>query len=340
MSLLSHIGYVPSYKPKNPRPVPKLLEDEEAWETLLNDVDEYISSSKAKKGGKGTVKPFSIAIVDTSGPDPKETRKKVSKNKAAEPEIIMPPGELSDHELLRKLEKRHHCANCDKPCIVLQTGDHYTLTHADTATWVTLLIRSLNFYKWHQATIDHPPDNLKLDITRQHSAKKAIQATAVKNESATPPWMEQMMMIMGASAIHTSQALCLVTGGSAEVPITPGPPHHVASAPPTPCTPSPALPKRSADSDLSVEIDDSPELSTWLLELDTDPVRGKLNVNYQQYADALQCAGLLELADLADLAVDKLQELGGMPFGTAKRVLKFAAMDLLKLTSSKRPHFN
>ncbi|KAF8226044.1 hypothetical protein L208DRAFT_1304024, partial [Tricholoma matsutake] len=48
LSLLSHIRYIPSYKPKNPQPVPKLLEDAEAWETLVDDVEEYIKSSKAK----------------------------------------------------------------------------------------------------------------------------------------------------------------------------------------------------------------------------------------------------------------------------------------------------
>jgi hypothetical protein len=72
LSLLLHIGYVASYKPKNPRPIPKLLEDTEAWEKLVDDVEEYIKSSKAKNRGKGVVKPFSITIIDTSGPAPKE----------------------------------------------------------------------------------------------------------------------------------------------------------------------------------------------------------------------------------------------------------------------------
>jgi hypothetical protein len=48
LSLLSHIGYIPSYKPKNPQLVPKFLEDVEAWEKLVDDVEECIKSSKAK----------------------------------------------------------------------------------------------------------------------------------------------------------------------------------------------------------------------------------------------------------------------------------------------------
>lgn len=146
-------------------------------------------------------------------------------------------------------------------------------------------------------------------------------------------------MLMGASALQTSQALRFATGGS-EAPITPGPPHHTESVPQTPHTPSPTLQKRPADFNTPVEIENSPELSTWLFELNTDPVWGKLNVNYQQYSAALHNAGLLELTDLADLDTDKLVELGGMPFGTAKRVLKFASMDLLKLSNSKRPRLD
>ena len=75
LSLLSFIGYIPSYKPKKPKPIPKLLEDEEAWEKLVDDVSDYITTSKRKKGGKGVVKTFSIAIVDTSGPGQKEATK-------------------------------------------------------------------------------------------------------------------------------------------------------------------------------------------------------------------------------------------------------------------------
>jgi len=68
ISLLSSIGYIPSYKPKSPKPVPKLLEDEDAWCKLLEGVSDYITASKKKNKGHGTVKPFHILIVDTSGP--------------------------------------------------------------------------------------------------------------------------------------------------------------------------------------------------------------------------------------------------------------------------------
>ncbi|KDR74217.1 hypothetical protein GALMADRAFT_28245, partial [Galerina marginata CBS 339.88] len=46
---MAAIGYIPSYKPKNPKPVAKLLEDEECWEKLVDDVAAYIESFKNKR---------------------------------------------------------------------------------------------------------------------------------------------------------------------------------------------------------------------------------------------------------------------------------------------------
>lgn len=71
-SLLTAIGYVPSYKPKNPKPKPTLLEEDEDWDALIQDVKDYRDESLAKKKGRGTIKPFVIAIIDTSAADGKE----------------------------------------------------------------------------------------------------------------------------------------------------------------------------------------------------------------------------------------------------------------------------
>lgn len=66
---LTQLGYIPLYKPKNPKPVPKMLEDEESWEILLDDVLDYIVSCKSKNHGKGAVKPFIVLLIDMSAPD-------------------------------------------------------------------------------------------------------------------------------------------------------------------------------------------------------------------------------------------------------------------------------
>lgn len=60
VTLLTAIGYIPSYRPKTPKPVPKLIEDEDSYEAMMEDIEDYIGNCRAKKNGKGEVKPFSI----------------------------------------------------------------------------------------------------------------------------------------------------------------------------------------------------------------------------------------------------------------------------------------
>ena len=45
-----------------------MLEDEESWEILLDDVSNYIMACKSKNRGKGVVKAFAIILIDMSGP--------------------------------------------------------------------------------------------------------------------------------------------------------------------------------------------------------------------------------------------------------------------------------
>lgn len=78
-SRMAAIGYIPSYKPKNPKPVAKLLEDDEAWDRLIDDVKTYIDSFASKRGAARQVKPFVISIIDTLElVDPKESKVSVA----------------------------------------------------------------------------------------------------------------------------------------------------------------------------------------------------------------------------------------------------------------------
>jgi len=63
--LLAGIGYIPLYKSKASKPIPKLLEDDASWHNLLEDVHTFIVACKGKSG-KGTIKAFHISIVDTT----------------------------------------------------------------------------------------------------------------------------------------------------------------------------------------------------------------------------------------------------------------------------------
>jgi hypothetical protein len=158
LSLLARIAYIPSYKPRNPKPVPKLLEDDDDWKKLLVDVEEYRSACIAKCKGKGVVKPFVIVLVDMSGPDGKSDPKKVrvlsimpykflnphcicqtSKKAAVDVSSTEVSGQ-KEHELLREIEKKHMCAACNKPCYVLSNGEHRIYSMHDLSTWAFLLV--------------------------------------------------------------------------------------------------------------------------------------------------------------------------------------------------------
>lgn len=74
-SRMAAIGYIPSYKPRNPKPVAKLLEDNDAWDRLIDEIRAYIDSFATKRGAARQVKPFVISIIDTlNAEDSKESK--------------------------------------------------------------------------------------------------------------------------------------------------------------------------------------------------------------------------------------------------------------------------
>jgi hypothetical protein len=67
---LSQIGYILPWKaPRTGKPVAKLLEDEQSFDKLVENIWAYIDEQKAKNRGKGKVKPFTVQIVDTGPQD-------------------------------------------------------------------------------------------------------------------------------------------------------------------------------------------------------------------------------------------------------------------------------
>ena len=68
VSLLNGLAYVPSYKPKSPKPIPKLLEDKDVWNQLITDIWEYMETSRSVKWNQGVFKPFVIKLFDTMEP--------------------------------------------------------------------------------------------------------------------------------------------------------------------------------------------------------------------------------------------------------------------------------
>jgi len=79
-----------------------------------------------------------------------------------------------------------------------------------------------------------------------------------------------------------------------------------------------------------------PAIINWLSELDSDTDRGEDMLNYAQYSGVLNDVGIIRLDDLLEVeSVEKLQQLTGMNWGTAKRLMKFAQEDRAQLKKQR-----
>ncbi|KAJ7816243.1 hypothetical protein B0H13DRAFT_1923719 [Mycena leptocephala] len=194
-----NIGYIPSYRPRSSKPTPKLLEDDDSWDVLVADVQQYIKSSQGRNRGKGQVKPFSILIIDMDELQETKTKGKGGK-KGAKPkkdrddpdEPVQTPA-LKEHELFKKIEKEHYCQACKSACFVLDNGDHHILSHPELATWAMLASR-------HQALVSEPPKELGLQANhaRQKKAKNHQANGAANSNDAAPGWVQALAPVLGA----------------------------------------------------------------------------------------------------------------------------------------------
>ncbi|KAJ7816197.1 WD40-repeat-containing domain protein [Mycena leptocephala] len=168
---LSAIGYIPSYKPRNPKPVSKLLENAEDYESMMEDIEEYRKSCLKKKNG--IVKKFSIALSDTSNTP--EGSKSSTKKKDAQPAAPLEASERWEHELMAEIEKHHACQ-----------------AHTGKACFATLVHRNLT-------SVEELPDQLKIEdkFNKQKRAKNAVMQTQANgfnlNGGGGPMWPQMPM---------------------------------------------------------------------------------------------------------------------------------------------------
>ncbi|KAJ7806744.1 hypothetical protein B0H14DRAFT_3152810 [Mycena olivaceomarginata] len=306
ITMLSSIGYVPSYK--KPKPQPKLLDDEDAWEVLVSDVRQHIKGAQSKNRGKGQVQPFSILISDmseSSSEPSKGGKKGVKKSKSNEDSLETAGPAVKEHELFKQIETKHYCQSCKAPCVVLDSGDRHILTNTELATWALLLSR-------HQAVIGEAPKELNLEIghARQQRAKNHRGKAVASPDDSPLGWIQALAPVLGAFINNRP-------------PPSPSPAewqqlqHHID--PHTPVLhlnrshiPS-VLGKRSTE-----DITTCPDIASWLGELDSDPVRGRMKINYSQYTDLLRENGFFELSDVANLSAKQLLAMIFLPFATKR----------------------
>ncbi|KAJ7301730.1 hypothetical protein DFH08DRAFT_978495 [Mycena albidolilacea] len=333
-TLLSGIAYIPSYLPKNPKPIPKLLEDKKSWKKLVEGVEVHIKTSRDKNRGKGVVTPFSIQIIDTSGPvgDSKAsagagTKKGKKDRKADSTEEV--PVEAKEKKFYRELEQKYHCAEHDKPCAVLSEGTHYHLSNNDLSKWA-YLIASFCLTQ-HKATKEVlPRSELKIDdaMPRQHAAKKNVP-NGPSAGTEPPEWVQALFpiaaMAMGGAMRNNMY--------ETPRPSTPPPLRTAGSSRPSALVfgdlPSSGT-KRAAEMA-------APSIDAWLGSLDSDVHgRGRHNIFYLQYCSKFSEHGIFDLTDMVDIEANELTKLIECPIGVANRLIKYAKDDMDTLTNAAK----
>ncbi|KAJ7709198.1 hypothetical protein B0H14DRAFT_3172507 [Mycena olivaceomarginata] len=179
ITMLSSIGYVPSYK--KPKPQPKLLDDEDAWEVLVSDVQQHIKGAQSKKPRQGASAAIQYPHIGhvRVGFGAKQRREKGPA--------------VKEHELFKQIETKHYCQSCKAPCVVLDSGDHHILTNTELATWALLLGR-------HQAVIGEAPKELNLEIghARQQRAKNHRGKAVASPDDSPLEWIQALAPVLGA----------------------------------------------------------------------------------------------------------------------------------------------
>ncbi|KAJ7474620.1 hypothetical protein B0H11DRAFT_2429026 [Mycena galericulata] len=221
--------------------------------------------------------------------------KKSTKNSTTPADDDVVPA-LKEHEVMKKIEKKHYCQECKTACFVLDNGDHHILSHTELATWALLAVER------HEAIIDEPPKDLGINANHgQQKKARNHRAKADENSNDAPPvWVQNLMPVLGA----------LLGRGPAPVaapaPATPDPRTTLPNPNPSPLS----LPSKRAAEDIpSAEI--CPDITDWLARLDCDPVRSRLT-------------------DLVKVSADKLLELSGawgLTWGVANRLVTYAKED-------------
>jgi hypothetical protein len=81
-----------------------------------------------------------------------------------------------------------------------------------------------------------------------------------------------------------------------------------------------------------------PDIGTWLTQLDADPIRGRMNINYGQYNNILLEQGFFELSDLANVSAEQLVAVmeGRVNFGVVNRLVTYAKEDFAPFATAKR----
>ena len=193
---------------------------------------------------------------------------------------------------------------------------------------------SLSFQSRHQAVLERPPEELKLEDVPAHQKKKNAAMSATPAPLALDLSI-QMMNMMGSfmASLASNMAMGQVPN---QLPMTPACQPLAAVLNTVPITPTPPTPAAGAPSTAptapaSEEALYNPDLKTWMCGLNDHGVHGSLKLNSNQHTPALPAEGILQLSDLYNLCdvennVMVLHDLlcCSLNYGTAKCLLAYS----------------
>ncbi|KAJ4497981.1 hypothetical protein C8R41DRAFT_917002 [Lentinula lateritia] len=307
---LSALGYIASFWPRSPKPVPKLVDTDARYEDMVGILEEYMKVEYTKHGKPKKKKAFSVILIDTGS---ESDGKKSSKAKSHDNEGPALENNADEQEVLiiRQIVKNFSCAeHPKKACYVTTNGLHYAFTAGDLSIWAGLVRK-------HEAVLKTPPEVILQGIGEKAVKQGKYGVGQASTAYGAPPHWGYSYPPPPPLGYYTTPAY---PGHYSNIP-APNPGSVAFSSPPS-------SPQKPAE---------FPHVNDWLAKLDSDEYRGRDNHNYIQFTTIFAHEELTHLDDLHLIgSADKLRTLLACNLGNANRLWKYIVDDMDSITGGGR----
>jgi hypothetical protein len=270
-------------------------------------------------------------------------------------------GKKSQSQWVAVIEQQNSCdTHQGQACVVLPSGDHHTLTHADKSLWGMLMVRDILLYYLHIVIMLHqtqghpsttePPAQL---IPKAKGPDSKVTVRSTKNKSQPPSQAPSQLPDPNIPPVPVSYPIVPSTHPVAPPYFNPQVvssgfyhPYYGHMAFPaiggptsTPArynrTAHPQNPQFTPGSESVDEIDEDvtlfPQVAMWLQGLDADERRGHDGHNFAQYAAKLEAQMFVRILHVEKLSKEELISICDMPIGTASMICAYAQKDCNKI---------
>jgi hypothetical protein len=161
------LAYINPFKSRRGAKIPPTsLTSEEEWDSLVNHIKTHLQANQAKNRGKGgTLKPFTIVIVDIGGDSSTEkVRCNINNRRRISAQFLFQSGTISkgknpksikteepelekEGDIVAAIERQHHCPKCDTACYI-DPGppvQHKAYSFKQLTIWASLVVCTLKY---------------------------------------------------------------------------------------------------------------------------------------------------------------------------------------------------